>query len=519
MLNIGLESLKGDHPSKFAQELIDVFQAIIDDRDKETKVSKRIKAVERHAGIVREKIPKIVEKYTGIPCNKVILANYPQGMVACLPLIGLASESVNEAAWNAWDIYDAVGSGWETPFSNQEMLDLKNIATEFMKNGKVDNKKHKFKISYRFYYDLYFTLLARETISVKAREHTASDCAADVLHEIGHVVMLAEKASTTFIKHAIIRNRVLGWTKDKTISIKDRMEVTSKLVKDAIKNSNISKDSALAKLSEIDYETTPLANALINIFGFIGAVVCSIGILQEFIIGTAFTIIALFGGPIFKVINNILPIKTEGGDIVSLLMDIDKKMSDLPITKFNTVYTEWYADNYGLKNGLGVSSIRSLENLAYNGTLLNTPTPITANILTSAMMYVTQVSIMVSYLPFMGSEEHGTNTSRYEAMCRKLIAMMKKANIPSELKVDYLNQFDAMQLEMAKITSVTKVNEIMRAAYETASGLLKLGTVPFTVDVEKMVETLRANFENLINNRVYASLIRINDMVKSIYKK
>ena len=515
---LGLESIKGDHPSKFAQDLINLFQKLIDARDKETKVSKRIKAVEKLMPMLKKELEKIIFKHTGMQTAGIELSKYIDGACGCVPLIGYKSDALWDQAENADMIYGVTsGEPWGS-FTTNQMKDIKNTVKDFIQNGKV-NSKAKMRIRYMLFYDPYLALLSRETLNKHAAVNNAHECAADILHEIGHCVMLAEKAADTYIKVTIIRSNIKDWYASKDIPISDKIEVTKHLLKenpDADKNGLI--QNTINNLP-IDYEENIMVKALANIFAFF------IGFMNSLMLADIGNIIVLtIVYSLFLpfellrvVIGSTLPIKSEDFGY----SEVYDKIGDLPPNKLNQYYTEYYADNYGLKHGLAMSSASSLNNLGYNYTLLGgtggVPMTSASNIQANAgITYAIMSSLIMA--PLLAMDEHGSNRQRFEAMMRKIISQIKKSNLPERMKTVYLEQYQAIAEEIPKRCFSERWRETVTKGVEiltTAAGMLSKPIMHYN---QKAIDALVLSTEKLINNNLYVGAAQIESLLKKLKK-
>lgn len=526
-MNLALESLKNlDRPTPFAQEIIDLFQKVIDKREQYTKVSERIKAVESFKGTIEKEIPRIVKKYTGIENDMVQLSKQVDGMVACMPLLYKNKNKKYDIDYT-WDTYD-IASGIPTQLSTEDIKDLKKVSEDFIKDGKVNNSKHVFKVSYVLYYDVYFTLCPKEVLSEKARYHTAKDCAADILHEIGHVVMLAEKAGETYIKARILQDRIIGYAKNQQIPISEKLGVARSILNKRIKDGTVSKNSilnkALTKAEEIQDSTIEYngssADFVMRVLNTVITFICCSGELLSNLPVAVVGYIFVGLGSVAGAIDDIFPTKgTANRGFNNVFLDkIDQKLSDLPVTKREQFYTEWYADNFAAKQGLYASSVNSLENLTYNSQfLMKQIGPMTSTVSLAIYNVYTTLS-MLMYSPFLIFDEHGDNKSRYAEMRRSLISKIKKNDLPDNAKAFLLTEYEKSIDALSKLTYGSKAHTNALAAMKLLSAATNIVLAPVSHRTDKDAEVLREAFENLINNKLYISSAKLDLLIKK-YKK
>lgn len=209
MLNIyGNESIafqtKG---SPLANELIQIFQEVIDKRETITSVTERVKEIPKYVkDVTCTKLKNAIKKHTGITCTSVRLSKQLDMGYACLMNFG------DKWGLTAHDVINRY-SGQETSYMVKDWMrqlnitprtaeDMRVVAESLNKEtGKftVTTLQDKTPCTMTLYFDPYGSFLIKECSHVNFEYFTAEEITGIILHEIGHMVStLAHSADLCF---------------------------------------------------------------------------------------------------------------------------------------------------------------------------------------------------------------------------------------------------------------------------------------------------------------------------------
>lgn len=233
--------------SPLANELIQIFQEVIDKRESITTVSERVKQIPKFVkDVTTNKLTAAIKKHTGLTCTSVKLSKRVDMGFACLMNFG------DKWGLTANDIISRY-SGIETdPMIKMWMREL-NIQPRTAEDMRViaeslNRETGKFGItqmqdktpcSMTLYFDPYGAFLIKECSHIKLSYLTADEITGIILHEIGHAVStLAHSADVCF--RVQVYNRCMEYflqnasVKDKATVLKDGLALMDPKLKERV---------------------------------------------------------------------------------------------------------------------------------------------------------------------------------------------------------------------------------------------------------------------------------------------
>lgn len=214
------EAISFQPKSKFAKELVEIFQDVIDIRQKvkETELSplKITKAVEKvFFSSMASKMVNCIQKHTGIPVGTLYISETFSACFACC---------VDFDGDEGLNMYTTIQrySGLELDEFEKEYVrskqnkvidekEIAKLASNFdVRTGKMNISKLNGKaIKLLLFFDYNAAFLVKETAHVKCEYMTAEEIAAIVLHEVGHMMTLFEHAADAYFKAVYFNNNFI----------------------------------------------------------------------------------------------------------------------------------------------------------------------------------------------------------------------------------------------------------------------------------------------------------------------
>ena len=193
--------------SPLANELIQIFQEVIDKRESLLTVDDRVRQIPKYVkDVTVVKLVNAIKKHTGITCTSVKLSKTLDMGYACLMNFG------DKWGLTAHDVINRY-SGLETDFVVKDWMRQLNITPRTAEEMKVvaeslNRETGKFTVTtlpdkipctMTLYFDPYGSFLVKECAHVNLEYFTAEEITGIVLHEIGHMVStLAHSADLCF---------------------------------------------------------------------------------------------------------------------------------------------------------------------------------------------------------------------------------------------------------------------------------------------------------------------------------
>jgi hypothetical protein len=517
MLNLGIESLNEiDRPSPFAKELIDLFQSIIDERDKFGKIADRLKALKSQIPKFKKEVIKIINKHTGLESIGVTVSDVPRCMIAINPILKPKGTKDKNKWYKLTEKTYETAKGFPQKLTKVEMDNLTKLCENFHKTGKVDNsiKEQIYEVKYHLYYDIYFTLGIEEYGGPKFKNNTAAECATHILHEVGHALMLADKAADVYLKQYVISRRVREYMTDKDTKLSDKVSVVKKLFKQ-IKEAKgpISEGSKVQNMvslvsklldkhisDEDNYNPTGLVAMAIDLL-----IIC----LTVVLLAIPYAIVSLisFAHGVSQPVFNVLESMNTTGKI-------SPKQSDIITTHFDRIYTEMYADRYASKNGLYASNISGMNVLINNINHMSLTTGWRGTFVLNSFIYMQRIFETIVFSPLMIDEEHGNDVERLRRMQSFLIEEMKRNDIPEEIVLGLLKQYKESERGLKEISFISRLSYGMQNFWSIVGKLTDLLLSGFRHNQQADTYFLRSTYEALKSNKLYVSSANLLQLIK-----
>lgn len=454
-LIVSQEAIAPSAVSLFAAELTAIFKDAFTARDtfannKKEVVENTIKYFKKH---LHKRMLDVVKKHTGLTINTLSYSKQPDFDIHCrlqcfndATLIHVMSRMNANEAPPQWIIDLYKESGEVKDIATLEALSRKlNSETGKidLRNIKFDSKRETLDCDINL--DLYTLLLIPEVMHSKLDRMTAPECAAIMMHEIGHQLTMLEMAK--YMWH-ITRINIAGFKNFQTKATISEKQQFLMQHKDTIKNNKTGNtdidalaekytdgtvDNILEKAKkEKDGDTPKWYHYLTATFSYGLTLVAMVGIVPV-------VITRFIGMTIFDMLFLPFMIKTSDWNIK--LSDLDKNMKQV-----STV--EQLADQYVSQHGMGIHIGAGLNKLTKAMRVGQTTNPILRQskiFMTMIDSFMTILLASVNYADEEWYTGYETDANQVQRLIDNNIAALKHPGLPDGHKKMYVDQINGLQ--------------------------------------------------------------------------
>lgn len=524
----GLEAISFQRQSKFAKELVDIFQEPYDymktvDDPKIDKLTKRRqlkikKTTEFLKKTTMPAIVKCVKKHTGVEIKKAVVTDSEPTKLNYLP--GLFAISLEFKSWDdffdfnsAEAKYSGFGNGVDDHlgFVQSNLEAYKNFDK---KTGRIPEKTS-YNLQTTLYFDPVFSYFA-EDILVDGENMSAEQIAGVIMHEVGHIMCWVEHIGDMYFmcSKPVDHLQQSLKKKDWASAIKETKEFAAG-TKKLLENDPDKKDNYVV-LDRIE-----------NAMGHLENLEKGANDPWYTVVGTP--ILAVMSGVLLLLFSIVHAILTSimVFDIVDCCMvtlskqstDSGTKTSDRKVTKHNLQYDERMADDFTTKHGLGPALAKALiivgKNQRHAMTGLNSTSE------TKNGMFAKSITKMSAFMmESAGVFEHPGTTyekdiDRYNRILQTLTSIFKDPSLPKDIRDSSIK--DVLELDkLIQEETSRKSRKIGAFLYDNLSAGRLLGALTGMIlngRIENDFYNLQNDIDRLTNNKLYYVSARFSQLL------
>ena len=449
--------------SPLANDLITMFQEVIDHRESVDTVTKRVNSVKNF--FVKTTVPKLkaaIKKHTGITCAEVKVSKTCDFGFACLMNFG------DKLGLTAYDVINRY-SGLETEPMVLDYMRYKGIKPKSADDMRVVAESLQYETGYftvnklkgniectmTLYFDPFGAFLVKECGHDKAEYLTAEEITGIILHEIGHMIStLAHSADLCF--RSLVYNRSLDYflknadIKQKTAYVKENInQLTPEMAQKA--------SQALDQCTAID-QGSQYGSWIANVFNI-------------FIV----MLIELFNAPFMALALICIPLvdffsefATGGG--------WNKKMSDYADLPKQLKVCEQFADEYVAKHGMAHAQASALRKL-WDFAAYQMGTYVIGNRTAALWYHVNKASFYVYTILFGdltdGGGTYDNRSDRAKRLLMETTKALKNTNMSPEMVQYFITDYEKTKLELTKNKSTAhKFGDMMNVIHSAIKYLV-----------------------------------------------
>ena len=404
------------------------------------------------------------------------------------------------------------------------------------------------RVNAALFFDINTFLLAQEFFpGHEDKQFTASEIASIWLHEIGHIHTISEHLANLY--HYREREQNIEITLQKA-DFKTLKSAAPKMLSEIKKRFKALKteDSAIDKavgvcdtlekffndkklddeLEASEDETAPSGSTITNsFFNFLKILlVFAFNTLLSFLTFIEYTASITFGFGSFNPISIVIKLYRELSIFATNLRpsqgirkSTDTKLNDNTSTMMNYTYVERWADEYVSRMGYGAELASSLNKLNYWMTVATG----SAFPVRSAAVRNNNLAITLAYLSgwmarhcrcalwFLGSYTYENQFNRVARLRQNTLAVFKNENLPGDVVDNYIGSLRKLEDELKEAKSIFD-NEFFTAlqhflySVTTGSGILDLLT---DANLERDYYKLQNKLDDLSNNPLFYQAARL----------
>ena len=506
--------------SKFAIGLAELFQEIADRKNTKTKTSERIAEATKTANKLKPKFNKLILDHTGISPKNISFGTKADFGIYVMMLLGddlktakekwKKNKTINDFKKNRyWPLTianHAYGNDIAQMFvpddyNKSELKDLKKLSDSYdkrMAKLKPDTMFKGHPVSALITFDLGSTLLAAECIGKKAPVIDPMECAAILIHELGHVLALCKLAADEYFKMSHFNGVIEYITTTDKLTEAERIEILAANMKD---------NTAIAALDSLvrDKEgASTLSKILVTISSFIVEALFS----PIIIIGTLVNLIGnILTRPFHKLFTN-----TGRGH----------KIGDVAKSNYNNYFQEWDADAFTAQHGVGSYTISGLKKITESSTMMMAIDKVDTMgdyMYAKTLFWLTMAPVIMMTHQEEDTEEHGSLQERALNIMKKDIAMLKDNNLTQdELDLIVTDYYRAEALYKNIDFFGDHVSSLMSGAKWIFNTLARLVTTPLGLDsLRDSINTaneLKQTYTELVNNPLFVNVVEQRKKIK-----
>jgi hypothetical protein len=507
--NIGLEAVNYNVKSKFSTELIDLFQEVIDVRkslkEKSTSLSQIVSDITKYfLQVTAPKMTKCIQQHTGIPVSKLFVSKSFSTMYAC---------TVDFGGDKGFNMYTTIQqySGLELSEMDKEYIaslkqkpltpeDLAKLTKSFdARTGKMNISKIAGKnISFILYFDYCSAFLAKETGHKDCEYMEASEIAAIVLHEVGHMLTLFEHASDLYFKAEFFNNTMVNYIKNTDNKV-DVIRFGLSFLEKQFPDKKKAVDALSAKVDEHVRNTKDDAR-LPTFLSLLYIAVASI-----------LTLLAIL---------LILPFRLLWGLLSPMTFNIEdaKKLSDYAFLKKQYKYCEQIADEFVSRHGLSGPLGSGLQKI-FDSCQVAGLTIINKN--SSLAWHAAKVPYILNTLFYgdltSGGGLYDREADRIHRAMIDLIGVFKDSTLPPEAIKFYTDDYERCKEVIESYNRKRKFTEVMYAANEFINYLLETPIDSlFTGRFLREYNNLHNKAEQLIANPMFYHSAKLRQLISTM---
>jgi hypothetical protein len=249
------EAIAAQGPSPFAKELTELFQSVIDYKNKliaagDTK-DLIPKVIRFHQTNVPKRYSAIVYKHTGLKVSKFVSSPSPDGGFACCIKTGegIRGAVIRELSISGYSgeavVFDSASTVDDTIRALNELTSLYDTNADKLTHNTFALGKTSFDIFCHIYFCPFVAYMNKEAVSILNQSLTAEEVTAVQLHEIGHTLTTIEHAADILRRHTRVLEKI-AIKVDTSSSVEDTMHYLEML------NNSVRTATSKHKSGEID---------------------------------------------------------------------------------------------------------------------------------------------------------------------------------------------------------------------------------------------------------------------------
>ena len=515
MFNLGLDKISTEsidfqiRGSLLANELMTIFQEVINKRESIDTIEKRVKEVP--AFFKATSIPKLkaaIQKHTGFECKSVKVSRSIDMGFACLMDFG---DKYGLTASTVIDRY----SGLDTDVMLAEYMrankiqprsaaDMRAIAESLNRETGIfgiDRCANKIKCTMTLYFDPYGAFLVKEVGHQKLEYLTAADITAVVLHEIGHMLStLAHSADLCFRMQ--VYNRSLDYfnqSAPKEEKVKYSTDVIATLdpkLADQVR-AGIDKCTAVKQNDQGSF--------VLNVLGWIFD---CIGILVQAIFLPVSLVVDVLDGVLSETFPEMINNATN-----------PNKHSDFYALSKQLKVCEQFADEYVTRHGMGSAQIEALRKIwSYAEYSMSFAASIGGSTKLSLAYYINKVSFVVTTMMF-GDMTNGGGLYDYkfiraQRLMQETCKVFKQQLSPEMAEFfmeDYLRCKQALQ-NKSVTDRIARASQLFHDLVKYLGGVIPAMLISGRISSE--YERLYNNVEKLVSNPLFFRSTQLEQLLR-----
>ncbi len=517
-MNIGTT----DKSSVLAHDLVELFQSIIDERGKHQDLQKRITATTDFSNkVVTPKMTKLLYKHCGIKAESIIFHSRCSGNISCLTLLGMDSKDLPKLKnlhtyeqakklpfWPgiiAGNAYGDMNYDY-TKYTKEQLKDLRQLSSKYNDRlGKLDPKTtfQGKPVSAILSFDLGLTINSDDLAGRQSTPMNAFECAAVMLHEIGHALMLCKVAADQFFRLDHFKGLAEYIATTDKLSVKDKMEITKSNI-GLLPPDHIARQA----LEKLDYDPTGASiwNSIVNTLAGVGMEILFALISAE----------VVFVGVIWEIMYRL--VMNPINDMMRVAGSHSTKKGDVLKTKENRYLQEFDADAYVLRHGLASNLPGALKKIRHNMQLGQFAGTKIDNNYDLVMYYWAMINYNIAMCTWGMSKQdvHGTSQQRIESTLTKSYGLMKNLDLSKDEIKMLIRDHDKLAASSKQAAIFGEEFAAgMALVYDAITDLLLLIVLPIGLgDASKMmrtVNTMKVNYNKLKNNKLYYELLKLKE--------
>ena len=499
--------------SEFGLELTKLFEKLEARRDSFSAASDRINKCVEEAIKLAPQFTKLILKHTGVKLTGINFHASVNGNISILILIGTDLTDIHTKYGNNRTIDDykknrywpitianhAYGNDLSELFvpddyTKEELKDLKKLSDSYDKKMSKLKPGTMFKdkpISGLLNFDLGCTMLARECIGKQASAATPAECAAVLLHEIGHVLSLCKVAADQYFKLAHFNSLVKHIAETDRFTKEDKLEII-------VANLDDEKEKEVA--------TDIIRGGWNTTLSVIGKILFTLGIavVSEYVI-----LITLVG----YLSNIIAGILVRPFHKLYSISGRKYKTGDIGRSYYNNYFQEWDADAYVAEHGLGSYVATALYKLTDNFKLLGISWNVDSKFdyYRSKILFYLMYSWVYTWGHFMeDSEVHGSTSQRALNIMKIDISRLKNDNLTPEGMKLLVEDYYRAEKVYKNFDGKDVIQGMMYGSKWILYAIIRIVTTPLGLDSLRdstnTITKMKNVYSELTNNKLFLKM-------------
>lgn len=496
--------------SPLSKELTDLFQSVMDYKES-IRGDKNLvaKVLQFHNDNVVDVFGKIVKKHTGLKVHKFINSEGPTLGYACILKIGKGTDgwkrahdavirysnsNLDDEPW-----YQPSGKKDDTVAILKKVSELLDLEKGKIKDSKVDYKNKQYPFDYEIYFCPYSAYLTHETIHNDVPQINASEVAAIMIHEIGHLISMVEHAGDLIRRSDALVNTI------KKVPIKDLSLLAESLKRVKTKDKDLSNQAKeVATVAKNISQASKDSNIITRSLAVIGKLMSSV-----------LTIAGLVCAAIMMRFFLVL----IGSRNADLTKTFETKTGDFMTTFGDQSLCEQFADEYVSRHGLGgplVSALGKLKPVSTAISMLSGFAAARESVLFYQIckfeMFVLGIMLMADYT---GAGSYEDYKKRPERLLRNALKAFKHQKMPSDMLDYFIDDYEELQ---AAYTRALKDEGLSTKIFNINVTITMCLTLPNLINI-LTTGRIDKNYQKLINaieeidaSEAYYSLSKLDQL-------